>query len=169
MDVEAIRLLIRQKLWEGRLSHDRMSRFWGRPGQGELCNACETPVTTDQMMAGDFAPRLSGTEPSRMHARCFQLWDAERAHRTATREAAMDQEALRRLIRGKLQNGRLPQEGVKRIWSSPSAGETCDACDTVLAKDQVLMEGVTLDLGRSHMLQLHVRCFQMWDHERRAA
>jgi len=30
------------------------------------------------------------------------------------------------------------------------------------------MEGVTLDLGRSHMLQLHVRCFQMWEHERLA-
>jgi hypothetical protein len=77
--------------------------------------------------------------------------------------------ALRRLIRGKLQNGRLPHEGVQRIWSSPSDGQTCDACDTVLAKDQMLMEGVTLDLGRSHMLQLHVRCFQMWEHERRAA
>ena len=94
---------------------------------------------------------------------------AERAHRAATRGATMDQEALRRLIRGKLQNGRLPHEGVQRIWSSPSDGETCNGCDTVLAKDQVLMEGVTLDLGRSHMLQLHVRCFQMWDHERRAA
>jgi hypothetical protein len=49
-----------------------------------------------------------------------------------------------------------------------SDSETCDACDTVLAKDQVLMEGVTLDLGGSHILQLHVGCFQMWEHERRA-
>ena len=80
----------------------------------------------------------------------------------------MDQEALRSLIRRKLQDGRLPHEGIKRIWSSPSDGETCDACDTVLAKDQMLMEGVTLDLGRRHMLQLHVRCFQMWEHERLA-
>jgi hypothetical protein len=53
----------------------------------------------------------------------------------------------------------------KRIWSSPSDGETCDACDVVLAKDQMLMGGTTL---RRH-LQLHVRCFQIWDHERRAA
>ena len=80
----------------------------------------------------------------------------------------MDEEALRRLIRDKLQNGRLPHAEVQRIWSSPSDGETCDACDTVLAKDQVLMEGVTLDLGRTHILQLHVGCFQMWEHERRA-
>jgi hypothetical protein len=44
----------------------------------------------------------------------------------------MDQEALRSLIRRKLQDGRLPHEGIKRIWSSPSDGETCEACDTVL-------------------------------------
>jgi hypothetical protein len=80
----------------------------------------------------------------------------------------MDQEALRSLIRRKLQAGRLPHEGIKRIWSSPSDGETCDACDAVLAQDQMLMEGITLDLGR-RPLKLHVRCFQIWDHERRAA
>jgi hypothetical protein len=79
----------------------------------------------------------------------------------------MDQEALRRLIRRKLSDGRLPHDRLKRIWSSASDGETCDACDTVFAKDQLLMEGVTLDRVR-RPLQLHVRCLQMWDHERRA-
>jgi hypothetical protein len=43
----------------------------------------------------------------------------------------MDQEALRRFIRRKLQDGRLPRDGIRRVWSSPSDGETCDACDTV--------------------------------------
>src|SRR2546428_2219059 len=71
----------------------------------------------------------------------------------------MDQESLRLFIRGKIQNGRLPHDGIKRVWSSPSDGETCDACDTILAKDQLLMEGVTMDLGR-RPLQLHVRCFR---------
>jgi hypothetical protein len=33
--------------------------------------------------------------------------------------------------------------------------------------DQLLMEGITLDLGR-RPLQLHVRCFEIWDPERRA-
>jgi hypothetical protein len=79
----------------------------------------------------------------------------------------MDQEALRRLIRRKLQDGRLPLDGIRRVWSSPSAGETCDACDTVLAQDQLLMEGITLDLGR-RPVRMHVRCFQVWEHERRA-
>ncbi len=85
----------------------------------------------------------------------------------ATRETTMDQESLRLLIRRKIREGRLPHDGIKRILSSPSAGETCDACDTVLAQDQLLMEGITLDLGR-RPLRLHVRCFQIWDHERRA-
>ena len=58
----------------------------------------------------------------------------------------MDQESLRLLIRRKLQNGRLPHDGIRRIWSSPSDGETCDVCDAILSKDQLLMEGVTLDL-----------------------
>ena len=79
----------------------------------------------------------------------------------------MDQESLRLFIRRKLGDGRLPHDGIKRVWSSPSDGETCDACDTVLSKDQLVMEGVTLDLGR-RPLQMHVCCFQVWDHERRA-
>src|SRR4029450_7325504 len=79
----------------------------------------------------------------------------------------MDQESLRLLILRKLRAGRLPRDGTRTVWSGPSGGETCDACDTVLAKTELLMEGATLDLGR-RPLQLHVRCFQIWDRERRA-
>jgi hypothetical protein len=80
----------------------------------------------------------------------------------------MDQEALRLLIRRKPHDRRLPHDGIRTTWSTPSNGETCDACDTVLAKTELLMEGATLALGR-RPLQMHVRCFQIWDHERRAA
>jgi hypothetical protein len=86
------------------------------------------------------------------------------AARTASSISPMDQESLRLLIRRKLQNGRLPHDGIRRV---ASAGDTCDACDAIVATDQLLMEGITLDLGRKP-LQLHVRCFQMWDHESRA-
>ncbi|PYN83883.1 MAG: hypothetical protein DMD96_00625 [Candidatus Rokuibacteriota bacterium] len=86
----------------------------------------------------------------------------------ATREVTMDQETLRLLIRQKIQNGRLPHDSITRVWSSPSDGETCDACDTILSKEQLLMEGTTLAPGR-RPFQFHVRCFQIWDHERRAA
>jgi len=80
----------------------------------------------------------------------------------------MDQESLQRLIRHKIQDGRLPHDGLKRIWSSPSDVETCDACGVVLERHELLMEGFTLDLGRKPF-KLHVRCFHVWDHERRAA
>jgi hypothetical protein len=80
----------------------------------------------------------------------------------------LNDEALRLLIWRKLQNGHLPHDGIRAAWSSPSEGETCDACDTVLDKDQLLMEGATLERGR-RPLQMHVRCFQIWDQERRAA
>jgi hypothetical protein len=48
--------------------------------------------------------------------------------------------------------------GTSEWWSIPSDGKKCDACDTVLAKAQLLMEGVTLDLGR-RPLQMFVRSF----------
>lgn len=79
----------------------------------------------------------------------------------------MDQEALRSLIRRKLQDGRLPHDRITRVWSNPSSGETCNACETVLAPGQSLMEGITLDVGR-RPFQMHVRCFQVWEHEQRA-
>jgi hypothetical protein len=60
----------------------------------------------------------------------------------------MDAEAIRDLIRRKLHDRHLPHDAIRTVWSTPSDGETCDACDTVLTKDQLLMEGVTLDLGR---------------------
>jgi hypothetical protein len=80
----------------------------------------------------------------------------------------MDQESVRLLIQRKIRDRSLPHDGIKKVWSSPSAGERCDDCDTVLTPDQVLMEEATLDLGR-RPFQLHVRCFQIWDHERRTA
>jgi len=80
----------------------------------------------------------------------------------------MDQESLRLFIRRKLQDGRLPHDSITRVWSSPSDGETCDACDAILSKEQLLMEAITLvPLGR-RPFQFHVRCFQVWDHERQA-
>ena len=79
----------------------------------------------------------------------------------------MDQESLRLFIRRKIQNGRLPHDGVRRFWSGPSGGETCDACDAILSKEQLLMEAITLVPPGRRPFQFHVRCFQVWDHERR--
>ena len=86
----------------------------------------------------------------------------------ASTASSMEQESLRLFIRRKIQNGRLSHAGIRRIWSSPSDGQTCDACDAPLAKKQLLMEGITLGLGRRRF-RFHARCFQIRDHERRAA
>jgi hypothetical protein len=88
-----------------------------------------------------------------------------------TREATMDQmdqESFRISIQRKIRDGRLPYEGITKIWSSPSAGETCDACDTSVSLDQLVMEGTTRAPSR-RAFTFHVRCFQIWDRERRAA
>ena len=80
----------------------------------------------------------------------------------------MDQESLRLLIQGKIRDGRLPHESITKMWSSPSAGETCDACETIVLLRQLVMEGNTRAPGRK-VFTFHVRCFQIWDSERRAA
>jgi hypothetical protein len=84
------------------------------------------------------------------------------------REAKMDPEVLRLLIQRKVRDGRLPHDSITRVWSSPSDKEMCVACDTILSKEHLLMEGTTLRSG-TRALQFHVRCFQVWDSERRSA
>jgi hypothetical protein len=69
----------------------------------------------------------------------------------------MDEEVLRRVIQRKLQSGRLPHDGIRTVWSTPGDGETCDACDTVHTRNQLLMEAVLLGLGQ-RSIRMHVRC-----------
>jgi hypothetical protein len=77
----------------------------------------------------------------------------------------MDTEALRRLIRDRLASGTLPHDSIPRVWGGPGQGETCQGCEEIVTKPQMLMEGISATgLG----IQMHVRCFDVWDHERRA-
>jgi hypothetical protein len=78
MDIQAICLLVRQKLQDGRLPHDRAERFWARPGAGEVCDACESSIAKDQMAVENFVSRIADTKPLHVHGRCYQIWDAER-------------------------------------------------------------------------------------------
>jgi hypothetical protein len=87
----------------------------------------------------------------------------------------MEREALRRLIRDKLEDGRLPYNSIPRVWGGPGNGEACDGCDAVIPKTEFVIEGISLDGGGLLLrpddlrrpLQLHVKCFQLWDAERR--
>ena len=78
MDTEAIRILIRQKLRDGRLTYDSMPRFLGGPGNEERCDACDLPVNEGQLVMEGIASTVSETKPIQFHVVCFQLWDHAR-------------------------------------------------------------------------------------------
>jgi hypothetical protein len=69
------------------------------------------------------------------------------------------------LIREKLSDGRLPRQSIPRVWGRPGHGETCDACDRVMAKGELVIEGMPLAAGRPPM-RLHVECFYLCEQER---
>ena len=82
----------------------------------------------------------------------------------------MDTPALRLLIRQKLSDGRLPRNGIPKVWGGAGSGQQCDACDEPVAKTDFVMEGPVLDGGRrARDVRFHVLCFYAWDDERVAA
>jgi hypothetical protein len=54
----------------------------------------------------------------------------------------MQTEALRVLVRQKLVDGRLPYNHIPRISGGSGDGETCDACDTLITEEELVMEGI---------------------------
>lgn len=57
-----------------------------------------------------------------------------------------------------------------------SKGETCDACDLIIAPPELLLEGIALAGDaltaflmhyQSRPLRFHIACFCLWDFERR--
>jgi hypothetical protein len=79
MDFEAIRVLIRTKLADGRLPVNGIPRVWGGPGKDEICVACESSVMKDEFIIEGIC-LTGGVEPLRLHAKCFWLWKSERRH-----------------------------------------------------------------------------------------
>ena len=82
MDADEIRIIIRQKLQDGRLPYNSMPRFWGGPGDGEHCDACEALLTKEQLVMEGIASTLSDRpkdkKPVQFHVTCFQIWGVER-------------------------------------------------------------------------------------------
>ena len=73
---------------------------------------------------------------------------------------------LRVLIREKLADGRLPVNSIPRVWGGPGDGESCDACEKIVTKDEFIMEGIAVTPTQAPV-QFHVECFYLWDEERR--
>jgi len=54
----------------------------------------------------------------------------------------------------------------QKVWGGHSNGErACDACGSVVVRDQWLMEVATF--AGDPPLQLHFKCFAVWEQERR--
>ena len=79
METSALRLLIRQKLADGRLPRTGVPKVWGGRGNNEQCHACDELIPkTDFVMEG---PVLRGGRSAcdvQLHVLCFYMWDDER-------------------------------------------------------------------------------------------
>jgi hypothetical protein len=73
--------------------------------------------------------------------------------------------SLRLLIRRRLESGALPRNGLHRVSGGPGKGESCVACNEIIAETQFAMEG-TGELRT--VLHFHVGCFSLWNIERTA-
>ena len=90
METQARRLLIREKLSDGRLPQNSISRVSGRPSEGEICHACEGVIAEAEMVIeGIFQGSVT---PLQLDVDCFYLWYAERrdAGVTVRGESASD-------------------------------------------------------------------------------
>jgi hypothetical protein len=76
VEKEALRILIRQKLADGRLPHDSIPRVWGGPSHGEICHACDEAIPAPALIMEGVA--LGGKVPLQLHVQCFYVWDRER-------------------------------------------------------------------------------------------
>ena len=75
MEQPLLRLLIQEKLADGRLPSTPISRVRGGPGTGETCDGCGGTVTHAQTVLEhlDAAGRRV-----QFHVACFHVWNVER-------------------------------------------------------------------------------------------
>jgi len=75
------------------------------------------------------------------------------------------EQSLRTLILQKLRSGLLPGQECTKVFGGASNGELCHACDEAIATNQLVMDCIGEHYPKT--LQFHVRCFYIWDSERR--
>ena len=78
MEPVSLRVLIRQKLADGRLPQNSIPRVWDGPRNGETCDACDEKIRPNQFVM-EGASRDQTKRALQFHVECFHLWDAERA------------------------------------------------------------------------------------------
>jgi hypothetical protein len=73
---------------------------------------------------------------------------------------------IRRLIRQRLQSGRLPRDRTIELWLRPGSGQTCDGCGLAITSADPMSPVVCTNHWR--LFRLHAGCFTVWDQERQA-
>jgi hypothetical protein len=73
----------------------------------------------------------------------------------------MDQEALRRLIRRKLEDGRLPRGIAPRAVGRPGDWRECAACGAIIANALLMME-VYPQTKDKKAVRFHGDCYTLW-------
>ena len=76
----------------------------------------------------------------------------------------MELEAIRALIRAKMQDGRLPRDSVPQAFGHPGNLENCGVCGQVLRTSKLMMQ---FSISAKVFL-LHGDCFLLWMEERPA-
>jgi DNA-directed RNA polymerase specialized sigma24 family protein len=125
----------------------------------------ELMIENRKLYPGDYSRAAPGTGDlfvwSGTGCMCVLLTSARDVLRNAPPTAT---EALRAVIRHKLQDSRLPHH-IPRFWGGPGEGQTCDACDRLIA-EQMLVQGIARVGWDRRPIQMHVDCFAVWDQER---
>ena len=79
----------------------------------------------------------------------------------------MDPQAIRLLIRAKLDDGRLPRGTAPRAFGRPGNWQKCEACEETMSKALLMME-VYLQTRNMKAVRFHGDCYELWNQERRA-
>jgi hypothetical protein len=53
-----------------------MARFWDGPADGEICEACDKPITKQQLILDGIVSTLSDKKPAKFHVRCSSFGEA---------------------------------------------------------------------------------------------
>ena len=74
---DVVRVLIQEKLRDGRLPYDGVTRTWSGPSAQEACEGCEMVLAKEHALM-KVTTLTRGTKPIHFHAICFQVWNDQR-------------------------------------------------------------------------------------------
>ncbi len=83
-----------------------------------------------------------------------------------------DEAILREQARAAVRNGKLPSRRPDRTWGGPGIGAPCSVCARPVTKDELEFE---IEFARDDTdpgldkFHVHVRCFAVWELERKKA